>query len=88
MTKTYIYTSPDGGRTVYQSESGKEEKTLVSQDALAKARESIEEEINMTGWPAMAIRQKYPALQEAWNQYATLWTLTVTDEDLNADYDE
>ena len=34
------------------------------------------------------LRKKYPALQEAWNQYATLWKLTVTDEDLNADYDE
>tara|TARA_X000001036_G_scaffold249640_1_gene232586 strand:+ start:292 stop:558 length:267 start_codon:yes stop_codon:yes gene_type:complete len=88
MTKTYIYTSPDGGRTVYQNESGKKEKTLISQDDFAKAKELIEEEVHMTGWPGIAIRKKYPALQEAWNQYATLWKLTVTDEDLNADYDD
>lgn len=88
MTKTYIYTSPDGGRTVYQNEVGKKQKQLLSKDAFANAQEQIEAEAQMTGWPGVAIRKKYPALQEAWNQYKTLWELTVTDEDYNADYDK
>jgi len=38
MSKTYIYTSPDGGRTVYQSEFGKNEKFLIHIDDEAKAK--------------------------------------------------
>ena len=70
MSKTYIYTSPDGGRTVYQSEFGKNEKFLIHID-------------DLVGWPAIVMRKKHPALQEAWDRYKTLWELAVTDEDLN-----
>ena len=42
----------------------------------------------MVGWPAIAIRRKHPGLQEAWDQYKTMWELAVTEEDLNADYDD
>ena len=83
MSKTYIYTSPDGGRTVYQSEFGKKEKTLVTQDEYAKAKDEIQYDVGLIGWPAIVMRKKHPALQEAWNEYKTLWELTVTDEDLN-----
>ena len=83
MSKTYIYTSPDGGRTVYQSEFGKKEKTLVAQDEYAKAKDEIQYDVGLIGWPAIVMRKKHPALQEAWNEYKTLWELTVTDEDLN-----
>ena len=87
MTKTYIYTSPDGGKTVYQSEIGKNPKSLIYADDESKAKKEIEYDIGLVGWTAIQMRQKYPALQEAWNQYKTLWQLTVTEEDLNADYD-
>ena len=30
--KTYIYESPDGGKTVYRRESGKDERVLVKKD--------------------------------------------------------
>lgn len=83
MNKTYIYTSPDGGRTVYQSEFGKKEKTLVAQDEYAKVKDEIQYDVGLIGWPAIMMRKKHPALQEAWNRYKTLWELTVTDEDLN-----
>ena len=73
MSKTYIYTSPDGGRTVYQSEFGKNEKFLIHIDDEAKAKKEIEYDIGL----------KHPALQEAWDRYKTLWELAVTDEDLN-----
>jgi|TARA_R110001583_G_scaffold138302_1_gene289896 hypothetical protein len=84
MNKTYIYTSPDGGRTVYQSEFGKNEKTLMSQDDYAKAKEEIQYDVGLVGWPAIVMRKKHPGLQEAWDRYKTLWELTVTDEDLNS----
>ena len=83
MSKTYIYTSPDGGRTVYQSEFGKNEKFLIHIDDEAKAKKEIEYDISLVGWPAIVMRKKHPALQEAWDRYKTLWELAVTDEDLN-----
>jgi|3_EtaG_2_1085321.scaffolds.fasta_scaffold397597_1 hypothetical protein len=30
--KTYIYESPDGGKTIYRRESGKDERVLVKKD--------------------------------------------------------
>ncbi len=83
MSKSYIYTSPDGGKTVYQSEFGKKEKLLIHMDDEIKAKKEIQYDIGLVGWPAIQMRNKYPALQEAWNEYKTLWELTVTDEDLN-----
>ena len=88
MSKQYIYTSPDGGKTVYQNEFGKLEKTVISMPEEVKAQEQIEQENNMVGCPAIAIRRKHPGLQEAWDQYKTMWELAVTEEDLNADYDD
>ena len=45
MSKQYIYTSPDGGKTVYQNEFGKLEKTVISMPEEVKAQEQIEQEI-------------------------------------------
>ena len=35
----------------------------------------------MTGYQAVLLRKKYPALQEAWENYVTMWELTVTEDD-------
>jgi hypothetical protein len=35
----------------------------------------------MCGWEAVQIRKKHPALQEAWNQYKTLWRLCVDNNE-------
>ena len=32
---------------------------------------------------AVAIREKYPALKQAWEEYKILWALSVTEEDLD-----
>ena len=65
----YIYTSPDGGLTVYQHELGSDVKETIQQDE------------HMCGWQAIEERQRHPALQEAWERYKTLWRLCVTDDD-------
>jgi hypothetical protein len=38
-------------------------------------------EDQMCGWEAVQIRKKHPALQEAWNQYKTLWRLCVDNNE-------
>lgn len=32
---------------------------------------------------AVAIREKYPALKQAWEEYKMLWALSVTEDDLD-----
>ena len=77
----YIYTSPDGGHTVYQQEFGKEEKIKISEDEYALSVIQAQNEDQMCGWEAVQIRKKHPALQEAWNQYKTLWRLCVDNNE-------
>jgi len=69
-----IYTSPDGGETVYeQLPNG--EKILVEQTQKAKDNEQAFTEIDMVGTEAIELRRKYPALQKAWDRYLTVWHL-------------
>ena len=77
----WIYTSPDGGETVYKHKAGVSEKILVSQTEKAQAERFALNEDRMTGYQAVLIRKKYPALQEAWENYVTMWELTVTEDD-------
>ena len=79
-----IYTSPDGGETVYVEEHGV--KTLVSESQKAKSDKQEREEQYLNDAQAIRIRQRYPALQEAWDNYKTLWHLTVTDDDYDGWY--
>ena len=73
----YIYTSPDGGHTVYQQEFGSDVRVKVSEDDYALSVLEAQGEERMCGWEAVQIRKKHPALQEAWDRYKTMWRLCV-----------
>tara|TARA_A100000164_G_scaffold355686_1_gene364521 strand:- start:56 stop:313 length:258 start_codon:yes stop_codon:yes gene_type:complete len=77
----WIYTSPDGGETVYKHRAGVGEKILVSETEKAMAERFALDEDRMVGTKAILIRKKYPGLQEAWDNYVTMWELSVTEDD-------
>ena len=69
-----IYTSPDGGETVYeQLPNGK--KKLVEKSQKALDQELAYEELEMVGTEAIKLRRKYPTLKKAWDKYRTVWHL-------------
>ena len=74
-----MYTSPDGGETVYQ-ELPNGDKKLIEQSQLAKDTEQEMYEQEMVGVDAIKLRRKYPALQKAWNQYKTIWKLVAYND--------
>ena len=74
-----MYTSPDGGETVYQ-ELPNGDKKLLQQSQLAKDTEQEMYEQEMIGVDAIKLRRKYPALQKAWNQYKTIWKLVAYND--------
>ena len=74
-----MYTSPDGGETVYQ-ELPNGDKKLLEQSQLAKDTEQEMYEQEMVGVDAIKLRRKYPALQKAWNQYKTIWKLVAYND--------
>ena len=67
-----IYTSPDGGETVYEQLPNGERK-LVDQSQKAKDQQMAYEELEMVGTEAIELRRKYPTLQKAWDKYRTVW---------------
>ena len=67
-----IYTSPDGGETVYEQLPNGERK-LVEQSQKAKDQQMAYEELKMVGTEAIELRRKYPTLQKAWDKYRTVW---------------
>ena len=77
----WIYTTPDGGETVYKHRAGHSEKILVSETEKAMAERYALDEQRMVGYKAVILRKKYPGLQEAWDNYVTMWELTVTEDD-------
>ena len=79
--KKYIYTSPDGGHTVYQQEFGSDVRVKVSEDDFALSVLKAQDEEHMCGLEAIEIRKRHPALQEAWDRYKTVWRLCVEDDD-------
>ena len=80
-----IFCSPDNGKTVYiQHKNGK--KTKVYEDPHLKYHRQSDREAYLSDPQACFIRDKYPALKDAWNQYKQIWALTVTDDDLNYPY--
>ena len=74
-----MYTSPDGGETVYQ-ELPNGDKKLLEQSQLAKDTEQEMYEQEMIGVDAIKLRRKYPALQKAWNPYKTVWKLVAYND--------
>ena len=69
-----IYTSPDGGETVYEQLPHGERK-LLEQSQKAKDQQMAYEELEMVGTEAIQLRRKYPTLQKAWDKYLTVWHL-------------
>jgi hypothetical protein len=74
-----IYTSPDGGETVYEQLPNGERK-LVEQSQQARDNQTAYDELDMMGTEAIALRRKHPALQKAWDQYRTIWHLINDNE--------
>ena len=74
-----IYTSPDGGETVYEQLPNGEKK-LVEQSQRAKDNMQAYDEMDMVGTEAIELRRRHPALQKAWDQYRTVWHL-ITEND-------
>jgi hypothetical protein len=73
----YIYTSPDGGHTVFQQKVGSNKRVKISQDDHAVRVSMYQDEMQLCGVEAIELREKYPALQEAWDRYKTIWHLCV-----------
>ena len=69
-----IYTSPDGGETVYEQLPNGEKK-LLERSQKAIDQETAYEELEMVGSEAIKLRRKYPTLQKAWDKYRTIWHL-------------
>ena len=64
----FIYTSPDGGHTVYQQEFGKDEKIKISEDDYALSVLKAQDEEHMCGWEAVQIRKK-----QSWGVWGAGW---------------
>ena len=71
-----IYTSPDGGETVYEQLPNGEKK-LLERSQKAMDQETAYEELEMVGTEAIKLRRKYPTLQKAWDKYRTVWHLSL-----------
>jgi hypothetical protein len=74
-----IYTSPDGGETVYEQLPNGERK-LVEMSQKARDNQTAYDELDMVGTEAIALRRKHPALKKAWDQYRTIWHLINENE--------
>jgi|TARA_B100000029_G_C16767478_1_gene664211 hypothetical protein len=72
-----LFVSPDGGETIYEQNKNGTRGKMVSQSQLAKDIELGQNEEEMIGPSAIELRRNNPSLQKAWNQYATIWHLTV-----------
>ena len=76
-----IYVSPDGGHTVYQQMANGRRK-LIEEDSHARMLNELQEDSDMFGFEAYALRKKYPTLKKAYDNYKTIWHL-VNDDDSN-----
>ena len=74
-----IYTSPDGGETVYEQLPNGERK-LVERSQKAIDNEKAYDELDMVGVEAIELRRKYPTLQKAWDKCRSVWHLINENE--------
>ena len=79
--KEEIFTSPDGGETVYVQKKDGTRGRLVSQTQYAKDMDTLRDEDEMVDENALKMRRKYPALGKAWKQYKTVWHLIMGKRD-------
>ena len=70
-----IYVSPDGGHTVYEQNRDGSRGRLVQEDSHARMLNELEQDSDMFGFEAYALRKKYPTLKKAYNNYKTIWHL-------------
>jgi hypothetical protein len=75
-----IYVSPDGGHTVYEQNRDGSRGRLVEEDSHARMLNELQQDSDMFGIEAYHARRKYPALKQAYDQYRTIWQLTMGDE--------
>jgi hypothetical protein len=68
-----IYVSPDGGHTVYEQNQDGSRGRLVEEDSHARMLNELQQDSDMFGFEAYALRRKYPTLQKAYDQYKTVW---------------
>jgi HD superfamily phosphodiesterase len=73
--KDEIFTSPDGGETVYAQRKDGSRGRMVSQTQYAKDMDTLRDEEEMVDEYAVKMRRKYPALGKAWKHYKTVWHL-------------
>jgi hypothetical protein len=74
-----IYVSPDGGHTVYQQMANGTKK-LISEDSYAEMMRTLHDDSDMFSSEAYKLRQKYPTLQKAYEQYKTIYKLVCDEE--------
>ena len=79
--KEEIFTSPDGGETVYVQKKDGTRGRLVSQTQYAKDMDTLRDEDEMVDENALKMRRKYPALGKAWKHYKTVWHLIMGKRD-------
>ena len=73
--KEEIFTSPDGGETVYAQRKDGSRGRMESQTQYAKDMDTLRDEEEMVDEYAVKMRRKYPALGKAWKHYKTVWHL-------------
>jgi len=76
-----IYVSPDGGHTVYEQNRDGSRGRLVEEDSHAVMLRQLRDDSDMFGFEAYEARKKYPALKKAYDQYRTIWQLTMGNEE-------
>ena len=80
QSREKIYTSPDGGETVYVQKKDGTRGRLVSQTQYAKDMDTLRDEDEMVDEHAVKMRRKYPALGKAWKHYKTVWHLSMANK--------
>jgi hypothetical protein len=75
-----IFVSPDGGETVYEQKKSGGWGRCIYQSDQSKLMDQAQAEMEMIGTEAIRMRQKYPALQKAWDQYKLVWNVIAKEE--------
>lgn len=77
---TYIYESPDGGKTTYAREAGTTERKLIGYSY--DMQQELERVHKEQQWLAiLKLSEKSPALQEAVEKCIMLYNLQATEDD-------
>lgn len=75
---SWIYESPDGGKTIYRRVMGKHEKDTVRQiQVAANVWFSMDQlkEFGRQAYVQQCMRHEHPVLEQLWNDYQTMLRL-------------